>query len=132
MAQLAVARISRASCVVAIAAACVLGLGVGDAEAVEKVHGALIIDKGAKVGVDRYKSPKDWERTLRFYRRVYGGKPNIVWRDIASTPKVKAVHIGSTDRERSWEGINIYRTRSGVFIYVIAAESARGSGKPAG
>ncbi len=99
----------------------------GSSEALAaSVHGAVLIDNAVKVDEDRYKSPKDWERTLRFFRKVYRKKPGIVWMDVATTPKVKATHLANTNPGSSWEGINIYQVRGGVFIYVIAREKENG------
>jgi hypothetical protein len=88
------------------------------------VHGAAVIDGAVKIEEDRFKSPQDWDKTIRFFRSVYGRQPGIVWRSIASTPKVKAIHIANTKRGQSWEGINIYQTNGEVFIFVIKADTA--------
>jgi hypothetical protein len=87
------------------------------------VHGAAVIDGAVKIEEDRFKSPQDWDKTIRFFRSVYGRQPGIVWRSVASTPKVKAIHIANTRRGQSWEGINIYQVNNEVFIYVIKAEA---------
>ena len=87
-------------------------------------HGAQLIETAVTVDEDRYKSPQDWEKTLRFFRGIYGKQPGIVWRSVASTPKVKAIHIANIRRGQSWEGINIYETGGEVFIYVSKAEGA--------
>ncbi len=87
------------------------------------VHGAAVIDGAVRVDEDRFKSPQDWDKTIRFFRSVYGKQPGIVWRSIASTPKVKAIHIANTRRGGTWEGINIYQAGGDVFIFVIKAES---------
>lgn len=84
-----------------------------------KVHGAFILDESVKVDKSRYKSKKDWDRTLRFFGSVYRGKPGIVFRKIASPPKVEAFYIENTNPNQGWEGINIYETSAGIFIYVI-------------
>jgi hypothetical protein len=106
-----------------------LALGSGTAHAALNVHGAMVDDESKKVGSDRYKSKEDWEKTLRFYRSNYWGKPGFVWLNVDTTPKVvKAVHIENTHKKRTWEGINIYETNGEIFIYVIKAEKA-GKGK---
>lgn len=87
-----------------------------------KVHGAAVDDGAKKVGENRYKSGEDWEKTIRFYRNVYGGKAGIVWSTIDTPPKVKAIHIANTLPKRTWEGINIYEVNGDIFIYVIPAE----------
>jgi len=97
-------------------------LCAGRAEAANKVHGAMVDDTAKKVGESRYRSAEDWEKTIRFYRNAYGGKPGIVWSTIETPPKVKAIHIANTAAKRTWEGINIYEVNGDIFIYVIGAE----------
>ena len=110
------------------AAAVLLGLGLSASPTLPVFgatdHGAQLIENAVKVDEDRYKSPQDWEKTLRFFRGIYGKQAGIVWRSVASTPKVKAIHIANIRRGQSWEGINIYETGGEVFIYVIKAEGA--------
>lgn len=99
--------------------------GLGPAEAANRVHGAVVDDTAKKVGEDRFKSTEDWEKTVRFFRNAYGGKPGIVWRVIETPPKVKAIHIANTTAKKQkgqWEGINIYETGNEIFIYVIRAD----------
>ncbi|MFO0723187.1 MAG: hypothetical protein U1E65_05365 [Myxococcota bacterium] len=109
-------------------ASLLLGLGLSGLTASSAFgatdHGAQLIENAARLEDGRYKSPQDWEKTLRFYRGIYGKQPGIVWRSVASTPKVKAIHIANIRRGQSWEGINIYETGGEVFIYVIKAEGA--------
>lgn len=103
----------------------------GEARAVT-VHGALVIENATQVGPDRYKAPKDkdWDAVLRFYRNAYANKPGIVFRSIASTPKVKATHIQNTKRGSTWEGINIYETGGEIFVYVLSGEEKVEEAKP--
>lgn len=81
------------------------------------------MEGAVKVDDDRYRSTQDWEKTLRFYRGIYGKVQGVLWRSVASTPKVKAVHIANLRKGQSWEGINVYETGGQVFIYVLRAES---------
>ena len=90
-----------------------------------RVHGAVIFDKTVKVDDSRYRSKQNWDRTMRFFRRVYGDKPGMVMHAVPTPPRVKAVHIENTNPGASWEGINIYETRGKVFIYVIAADGGK-------
>lgn len=89
--------------------------------AAEKVYGALLIDGARKVEQGRYRSPKNFERTVRFFRRTYGRTKGVVFRRMATTPKVKGVHIANLRSKRTWEGINVYEVKDRVFIYVIKA-----------
>jgi hypothetical protein len=88
-------------------------------------YGALIIDGAEKVGPDRFRVPrdKDWEKTIRTYKSTYGRTAGIIFRSIATTPEVKAMHIENTNRDRTWEGINIYETAGDIYVYVIKAET---------
>jgi hypothetical protein len=88
-----------------------------------KVHGAIVDDEAKRVGEDRFRSKEDWEKTVRFYRSAYGGKPGFVWLTLETPPKVKAIHIENTHAGRTWEGINIYETNNEIYVYVIKAES---------
>jgi hypothetical protein len=101
-----------------------LGLAVvHSGAAAATVHGAQLMDGAVKVDEDRYRSSQDWEKTLRFYRGIYGKVQGVLWRSVASTPKVKAIHIANLRKGQSWEGINVYETGGQVFIYVLRAES---------
>lgn len=102
-----------------------LGLNAATAEAAIKVHGAVVDDAAKKLSDGRFRSAEDWEKTIRFYRNVYGGKAGIVWRTVDTPPKVKAIHIANTLPKRTWEGINIYETNGDIFIFVIAADSEK-------
>lgn len=107
-------------------AAFALGLAVllpgSGSVAANRVHGAVVDDTAKRVGEDRFKSSEDWEKTVKFFRSAYGGKPGIIFRMIPTPPKVKAMHIQNTSAKRTWDGINIYETGGDVFIYVLRAE----------
>jgi hypothetical protein len=110
-----------------LAAAAGLLFGAVPAGAAIKVHGAAVDDNAKKVGESRFRSAEDWEKTIRFYRNVYGGKAGIVWSTIDTPPKVKAIHIANTLPKRTWEGINVYETNGDIFIYVIPASPEKKS-----
>ena len=95
------------------------------------VHGAVVIDNAVQISAERFRAPKDkdWDKVVQFYRSAYGKKPGIVFRHIASTPKVKAMHIQNTKRGSSWEGINLYQTGGDIFVYVIPAATKTGAGE---
>ncbi len=88
----------------------------------DKVYGAVLLNEARKIGPGRYQSMKNYERTLRFFRRTYGRTPGVVIRRMNTTPKVKGVHISNLRARRTWDGINIYETGRKVFIYVIKSD----------
>lgn len=107
----------------------VTGLEGRAACAATRLHGVVLDDDYHKIGEDRFRSKEDWEKTIRFFRSNYGGKPGYVWNLVDTPPKVKAVHIENTHPRRTWEGINIYETNGEVYIYVIKADARSSKGK---
>ena len=90
----------------------------GLASAAEKAGGAIVPDDSARTGENRYRSPRSYEETLKFYRGVYG--PRYTRRPIADTPSVKAVHIENPDaKPGQWEGLNVYELKSETRIFVL-------------
>ncbi len=84
----------------------------------EKVAGAILPDEVVKIGENRFRVPKGYEETLKFFRGVYG--PRYTRRPIADTPSVKAVHIENPDaKPGQWEGLNVYELKNETRIFVL-------------
>jgi hypothetical protein len=84
----------------------------------ERVAGAVLPDEAVKVGEHRYRIPKSYEETLRFFRGVY--PPRFTRRPIADTPTVKAVHIENPEaKPGQWEGLNVYELRNETRVFVL-------------
>ncbi len=85
----------------------------------EKVAGAILPDESVRIGENRYRVPKSYEETLKFFRTVYGpGK--YTRRPVADTPSVKAVHIDNPDaRPGQWEGLNVYELKNETRVFVL-------------
>ncbi len=98
-------------------------LSAGSAGAAEvKVHGHTLIPWASKVDTDRYRSPRDFEQTLRWYRKFFAGHRYIRRYREVNIPGVKYVHYENKNPRSGWSGINIYQKgpRGRVMIYVIA------------
>lgn len=93
------------------------GLLVATPAVAEVVSGAQLPDGSRKVGDRRYRSPKDYEDTLKYYRSVYppGAFPR---RSIVSQPGVKAVHIVNPSG-KNFAGLNVYEARDEVRIFIV-------------
>jgi hypothetical protein len=101
----------------ALVAILALGPGLAFAEVV-KVAGALLPDGAEKVSENRYRVPKTYEETLKFFRQTYGGR--YTRRPIADQPGVKAVHIENPDaKPGSWEGLNVYELKGETRVFVL-------------
>ncbi len=86
-----------------------------------RVAGAMLPDGAEKVAENRYRVPKSWDETIRFYRQTY--PPRYTRRPIADQPGVKAVHIDNPDAKPGvWEGLNIYEAKGEVRIFVLVKQ----------
>jgi hypothetical protein len=84
----------------------------------EKVAGAILPDEAVKIGENRFRIPKSYEETIKFFRGVYG--PRFRRRPIADTPSVKAVHIENPDaKPGQWEGLNVYELKNETRVFVL-------------
>jgi hypothetical protein len=88
--------------------------------------GAVLPDAARQVGEHRYKSPSDWEGTMKFYKKVYSPS---TWRNVINQPGVKAIHIPNPSGKGQWIGLNIYEANEEVRIYVVPNDTTSGKGK---
>jgi len=93
--------------------------------AAETVKGAQLPDGAVQVGENRYRSPRDFEGTLDYYKAVYplASHPR---KPIVNQPSVKAVHIAFPPG-KAVAGLNIYEDKENtreVRIYLVPSESA--------
>ena len=86
-----------------------------------KVHGHTLIPWATKIDQDRYRSPRDFEQTLRWYRKFFAGHRYIRRYREVNIPGVKYVHYENKNPKSKWSGINIYKKgpRGPVMIYVL-------------
>jgi hypothetical protein len=86
-----------------------------------KVAGALLPDGAVKVSENRYRVPRTYEETIRFFRQTYG--PRFARRPIADQPGIKALHIENPEpRTGQWEGLNVYELKGEVRVFVLVKE----------
>lgn len=95
----------------------------------ETVLGAQLPDEAKKVAELRYRTHKDWDDTLKYFRTVYP-REKYPRRDIINQPGVRAIHL-SNPSGKGWEGLNIYQHQDEVRIYVVPAGSTGKKAAPA-
>jgi hypothetical protein len=88
--------------------------------------GATLPDNARQVGEHRYKSPSDWEGTMKFYKKVYSPS---TYRNVINQPGVKAVHIPNPSGKGEWLGLNVYEANEEVRIYVVPSDGFSGKDK---
>ncbi|GMU62891.1 MAG: hypothetical protein AMXMBFR34_46540 [Myxococcaceae bacterium] len=92
---------------------------------------APIPENARKVAEHRFRSPTDFEGTMKFYKTALPAK-EYPRKNICNQPGVKALHIPNTSGKGGWEGLNIYEANEEVRIYVVPADgSAKKKGKKA-
>ncbi|MGF1510599.1 MAG: hypothetical protein ACFB9M_13950 [Myxococcota bacterium] len=84
-------------------------------------YGAVLPDEARQVGTDRFVSQQDYQRTLRWFRRVYGQSDGVFFRPLHGSPEVRGVFIQNIRPGRGWDGINLYEARSRVQFVVLPA-----------
>lgn len=109
------------SLVVGVTAAALVALLAGPAWATApKVQGVELIPWAKEIGADRYQSPRDWENTVKFFKKKYAGWKTIRWHPEVNLPSVKYVHIENRAEKRTYDGINLYELPGGhVHIFVL-------------
>lgn len=101
------------------AALAALALAVPGLALAEKVAGATLPDGSRKIAENRYRVPKDYEDTLKYFRTVYSPS-KYGRRTIAATAAVKAVHIQNPDaKPGQWEGLNVYEVKNETRVFVL-------------
>lgn len=84
------------------------------------VHGLTLVPWSKKIGEDRYRSSRDWEGTLKYFRERYRGSSHVKWHREVNLPKVKFIHLQSLRDKWGWSGLNIYQLPNGeVRLYVL-------------
>lgn len=83
-----------------------------------KVAGAILPDGAEKVAENRYRVPKTYEETLKFFRQTYGAR--YTRRTVTDQLSVKAMHLENPDaKPGQWEGLNVYELKGEVRVFVL-------------
>ena len=72
-----------------------------------------------KIGEHRFRSPRNYERTLDYYRKTVLRSPHVVREKIINTSEVRAVHLRNKRSGSTWEGLNIYEYKGTTVIFVV-------------
>jgi hypothetical protein len=83
---------------------------------------APLIPWAKKVDEHRFRSPRNYDRTLEYYRKTILGAAHIVAEKIINTSAVRATHIRNKKAGARWEGMNIYEYKGSTFIFVVFSD----------
>ena len=89
---------------------------------------APLPDGVQKIEECRYKSPKNYTETLKFYKKLTGANQNYEFKKIIVRDDLRAIHIKNNNPSSRWEGINIYEHNKETRIFIIPrSETGRSS-----
>ena len=92
------------------------------------VRGAPIIRWAKSVGEHRYRSPRAYEGTIKYYKKTMRRGWKVAWKKIINTSSTRAMHIANRNKAKNkdrWEGINIYEHKGATYIYVIYSDQEK-------
>lgn len=97
-----------------------------DAFAVEKdkCNIAPLPDGAVMIENCRYKSPKNYTETIKFYKKLTGASQNYEFKKIIIRADLRAIHIKNNNPSSKWEGINIYEHKGETRIFIIPREDS--------
>ena len=80
---------------------------------------APLPDGAQKIERCRYKSPKNYAETIKFYKKLTGASQNYEFKKIIVKDELRAIHIKNNNPSSKWEGINIYEHSRETRIFII-------------
>ncbi len=83
---------------------------------------APLIPWAKKIGEHRFRSPRNYDDTLDYYRKTILGAPHIVKEKIINTSQVRAVFYRNKKPGARWEGLNVYEYKGSTIIYVVFSD----------
>ena len=84
-----------------------------------RVYGVDIVPWSKKIGDGRFKSGRDFDKTIKFFADNFRGSSRVKWLAETNLPRVKYRHLQNLSTSRVWDGINIYEIKGTVYIYVL-------------
>jgi hypothetical protein len=94
-----------------------VALCLGAGARADVIGGVQLPNGVVKVGENRYRSPTDFEGTLKYFKTVYPSE-RFPRKSIVNQPGVKAIHI-SNPSGKVFEGLNVYESNDEVRIYIL-------------
>ena len=96
--------------------------GLAQEKPPELVRTAPLIPWARSVGEHRYRSPRNYEDTLKYYRKVLYGEWKVAWKKIINITGIRAQHIKNKKKTGRWEGLNIYEHKGATYIYIVFSD----------
>jgi len=82
-------------------------------------RGAPLIPWAKQIGEHRFRSPRNYDDTLKYYQKTISYNKFIKKKKIVNNSEVRAVHYANSHPKRRWEGLNIYEYKGSTIIFVV-------------
>lgn len=89
----------------------------------ERVYGITLPPDARRIDEDRYRATQNYNRTIRYFSRLFGRSRGLIWQPIRGSAEVRGVHIINHRPGRQWDALNIYETDDKVYIYVVTPKT---------
>ena len=81
-----------------------------------------IIPYAKKIGEHRFRSPRTYDDTLTYYRKIFVGDPKVAFEKIVNTSRIRGMHLKNKVVGGRWEGLNIYEHNGQTVIFVVFSD----------
>jgi hypothetical protein len=88
----------------------------------ELYRSAPIIPYAKTIGEHRFRSPRTYDDTLTYYKKVFQGTGAIGWEKIVNTSGIRGMHMKNKAPDGRWEGLNIYEHEGRAIIFVVFSD----------
>ncbi len=88
---------------------------------------APLPEGAVKIEDCRYRSPRNYAETIKFYKKLTGASQNYEFKKIIVRDDLRAIHIKNNNPSSKWEGINIYEHKRETRIFIIPRTDGRSS-----
>jgi hypothetical protein len=79
---------------------------------------------GAKpIGENRFRSPKNFDETVSYYKKVLKGEYEASKEKIVTNSEVRAVHFRNQSHKGNWDGLNVVEYKEATTIFVVFSDA---------
>ncbi len=89
-------------------------------------RGAPIIPWAKEVGEHRFRSPRSFEETFTYYRKVLHGSWSVSIEKIINVSGTRGKYIRNKHKGERWEGLNVYEHKGATYVFVVFSDEELG------
>jgi len=86
-------------------------------------RGAPLIPGAKPIGEHRFRSPKNFDETLSYYKKVLKGEYEATKEKIVTNSEVRAVYFRNQSRKGNWDGLNVVEYKEVTTIFVVFSDA---------